>query len=57
MIESSLSLLFGIVTTANLLVSVEAKLIASGLISIKAPLSSNFGLFVSIAGVIFFKFE
>lgn len=52
-ILNSCSLLFLTLTTANLLVSVEAKFIESVLISISAPLSSNLGLFVSIAGVIF----
>ena len=54
-IESSFVELLGMWTTANLLVSVDAKLILSGWISINAPLSSNFGLLVSIAGVIFLR--
>ena len=39
--------------TANLLVSVDTKLIFWFLISNNAPFNSNFGLLLSIAGVIF----
>jgi len=53
--DNSLELWFWRVTTAKRRVSVEAKFITSCLISIKAPFNSNLGLFVSIAGVIFFR--
>ncbi len=44
------------VAIANLLVSVPTRSVELLLILISAPLSSNFGLFVSMAGEIFLRF-
>ena len=55
--ESSSAELFSISTRARRLVSVETMEILLVEISISAPFSSNFGLLLSIAGVIFFSEE